>query len=269
VNKRIWINIFLFVVVILLSIIILSEKDKIEEELPSLSTIDPNNISKIEVLRKNLETLSFSKNEDEWKIDSPLQFQANSARIKSILNILTTKSYKTFNLNDISQFDLRSPRVILKLDKDNFSFGTTNPIDQKRYILFNETVHLIDDYLFPQLMVNAFFFVDTKLLPKNIDISSIEFPDNKFQKDNDKWVSSTNKYNEEEIIKIVSKWDKAIAVSVSEYKKGEDEGMVSVQALSGEKINFIIVKTGPYLILGREDIGIQYTLGGDDAIQMF
>ena len=55
-NKRIWVNIFLFVVVILLSIIILSENNKIKKAQPSLSTISPDSILKIEIIKKNHET---------------------------------------------------------------------------------------------------------------------------------------------------------------------------------------------------------------------
>ena len=270
-NSRVWTNVFLSIVVILLSIIILLDKDNLEKELPSLSDIDPDNISKIEIQRENLETLSFSNNNGEWQIDSPLKFQANYNRIRSILNILKTKSYKKFNLDevDIEKFELESPKVILKLDENKFLFGTTNPIDQKRYIIFDKTIHLIDDYLFPQLMVNVFFFAEAKLLPKGINIISIDFPNNKLEKRNDSWVSSIDKYNEEKIISIVNKWQSATAVTVSEYKKEDDKEIISIQSLSGEKINFTIVATEPRLILGRNDKGIQYELKNDDAIQMF
>ena len=84
-----------------------------------------------------------------------------------------------------------------------------------------------------------------------------------------KWTSSLKNYNEEEIIAIVSKWKNAIALSVEEYKEHANLETVSIQALSGEKIDFTIIKTEPYLILGREDLGIQYTLSNDDAMQMF
>ena len=170
---------------------------------------------------------------------------------------------------DIEKFELRSPKVILRLDENEFLFGTTNPIDQKRYIIFDKTMHLIDDYLFPQLMVNVFFFAEAKLLPKGINIISIDFPNNKLEKRNDSWVSSIDKYNEEKIISIVNKWQSATAVTVSEYKKEDDKEIISIQSLSGEKINFTIVATEPRLILGRNDKGIQYELKNDDAIQMF
>ena len=81
-NKRIWVNIFLFVVVILLSIIILSENDKIKKAQPSLSTINPDSILKIEIIKKNHETLSFNKHDGEWKVNEPLKFRVNPLRIK-------------------------------------------------------------------------------------------------------------------------------------------------------------------------------------------
>tara|TARA_B100000029_G_scaffold237403_1_gene234477 strand:- start:1627 stop:2442 length:816 start_codon:yes stop_codon:yes gene_type:complete len=270
-NQRIWINILLCFVVFLLSIFTIFDNENIKEDPSFLSTIDPNKISKIEIERKNLESLSFSKKNGEWEINSPLKIQANSKRIKSILNLLTTKSYKKLNLNevDIAQFNLRSPEVILKLDQNNFLFGTTHPIDQKRYVLFNEIIHLIDDYLFHQLMVNVYFFADVKLLPKNLDIISIVSQKNKLQKNNNKWTSSVKKYNEEKIISIVSKWENAIALSVGEYKENENLETISIHALSGEKIDFTIMENESYLILGRKDIGIQYTLSRDDAMEMF
>jgi len=283
VNKRIWINIFLFVVVILLSIIILSDKDNIEDEPSSLSTINPDTISKIEIIRKNHKTVSFSKYNDEWKVDEPLKFPVNPIRIKPILNILKTESYKKLNLNeiDIAQFDLRDPKVILKLDQNNFLFGTTNPIDQKRYVLFNETIHLIDDYLFAQLMVSVYFFSENKLLPDDKKIVSIQFPDYKIYKNNGQWISTKKDDDDEKLKNIIKTWENAIAVTVDKYQlnSGSSEEdcysskscnpTISVETLSGEIFSFSIEKEKPNLILGKELSGIQYKIADDDAIQMF
>lgn len=282
-NKRIWINILLLIVIILLSKIIFFDKEDIESQKSSLSTIDPNNISKIEVQRKNLETLSFSKSNDKWKINSPIQIQANPIRIKSILNILTTKSYKKLNLNeiDIAQFDLRSPKIILMLDQNKFLFGTTNPIDQKRYVLFDETIHLIDDYLFAQLMVNVYFFAEKKLLPDNKKIKSIHFPDYKIYKNNGQWVSTKKDYDDKKIKNIIKIWENAVAFRVEEYQPKNDSyekdcdynrscsPSISIKTLSGEIISFSIEKEKPNLILARESIYTQYAISTDDAMQMF
>ena len=282
-NKRIWVNILLLIFVILLSIIILSDKDNIESQTSSLSTLDPNTISTIEIQRKNLETLSFNKSDDKWEIISPVQIQANLIRIASILNILRTKSYKEIKLNDvdIAQFDLRDPKVILKLDQNNFQFGTTNPIDQKRYVLFDETIHLIDDYLFAQLMVNVYFFAENKLLPDDKKIASINFPDNKIYKNNNQWVSTKKDYDDKKIKNIIKTWENAIAIKVDKYQinGGSSEkdcdynelcsAAISIKTLSDEIISFSIEKEKPNLILARESVHIQYTISADDARQMF
>ena len=271
VNQRIWINISLLVVIFVLSVIIFFNKNEIEDELLPLSSINPKSIININVQRKNLDNLFFSKSDGVWNMITPLQFQANSARIESILKILETKSYKQFNLDevDIAQFALRSPAVILELNENKFSFGTNNPINQRRYILFNKKIHMIDDFHFPQLTTNAAYFAETKLLPDKANIISITFPEYTIQLNNGKWRASIPEYDEEKVKQIINKWNEIIAISVSKYEKQEGQKTITINSMSGQEINFAIVATAPYLILGREDLDIQYNMSMDDAKQMF
>ena len=271
VNQRIWINISLLVVIFVLSVIIFFNKNEIEDELLPLSSINPKSIININVQRKNLDNLFFSKSDGVWNMITPLQFQANRARIESILKILETKSYKQFNLDevDIAQFALRSPAIILELNENKFSFGTNNPINQRRYILFNKKIHMIDDFNFPQLTTNAAYFAETKLLPDKANIISITFPEYTIQLNNGKWRASIPEYDEEKVKQIINKWGEISAISVSKYEKQEGQKTITINSMSGQEINFAIVTTAPYLILGREDLGIQYNMGMDDAKQMF
>jgi len=271
VNQRIWINISLLVVIFVLSVIIFFNKNEIEDELLPLSSINPKSIININVQRKNLDNLFFSKSDGVWNMITPLQFQANRARIESILKILETKSYKQFNLDevDIAQFALRSPAVILELNENKFSFGTNNPINQRRYILFNKKIHMIDDFHFPQLTTNAAYFAENKLLPDKANIISIRFPEYTIQLNNSKWRASVPEYDEEKVKQIINKWKEISAISVSKYEKQEGQKTITINSMSGQEINFAIVATAPYLILGREDLGIQYNMGIDDAKQMF
>ena len=270
-NQRIWINISLLVIIFVLSVIIFFNKNEIEDELLPLSSINPKSIININVQRKNLDNLFFSKSDGVWNMITPLQFQANRARIESILKILETKSYKQFNLDevDIAQFALRSPAVILELNENKFSFGTNNPINQRRYILFNKKIHMIDDFNFPQLTTNAAYFAETKLLPDKANIISIRFPEYTIRLNNGKWQASIPEYDEEKVKQIINKWGKISAISVSKYEKQEGQKTITINSMSGHEINFAIVATAPYLILGREDLGIQYNMGMDDAKQMF
>ena len=271
VNQRICINIFLLVIIFVLSAIIFSNKNEIEDELLPLSSINPKSIININVQRKNLDNLSFSKSNGVWNMITPFQFQANKARIESILKILEIKSYKKFNLDevDIAQFSLGNPTIVLELNENKFSFGTNNPINQRRYILFNKMIHMVDDFHFPQLTTNATYFAETKLLPDKTNIISIRFPEYTIQLNNGKWQASIPEYNEEKAKQIINKWQGVIAVSVNKYEKQEGQKIITINSTSGNEINFAIVATAPRLILGREDLGIQYNMDMNDAKQMF
>jgi hypothetical protein len=76
VNQRIWINISLLVIIFVLSVIIFFNKNEIEDELLPLSSINQKSIININVQRKNLDNLSFSKSDGVWNMITPLQFQA-------------------------------------------------------------------------------------------------------------------------------------------------------------------------------------------------
>ena len=97
-------------------------------------------------------------------------------------------------------------------------------------------------------------------------IDAIQFPSNRMELINDNW--QTQKLIDmepEQLKKIVFSWNEATAVSVSKYMKPVKKSSITVSSSDGITIKFFIVSTKPYLILGREDIGIQYHLGNDES----
>ena len=83
--------------------------------------------------------------------------------------ILEIKFYKKYDINKVNlvQFDLKNPRVLLNLNNNKFYFGVTNPIDQKRYVLFDDNVYMIDDFIYPQLTTSPAFFIDNDVMSEN------------------------------------------------------------------------------------------------------
>lgn len=165
---RFWINIFLFIFIILLSINIFTKKIESKEE-KSLTDINLNSINEIIIEVKNKKDLIFKKQNKKWVMNSPYNKIANQERIKSILEILEIKFYKKYDINKVNlvQFDLKNPKVLLNLNNNKFYFGVTNPIDQKRYVLFDENVYMIDDFIYPQLTTSPAFFIDNDVMSEN------------------------------------------------------------------------------------------------------
>ena len=243
-------------------------EDKTDQGLPRLTTIEQNDIVKIEVLRKNLDNFEFNKQGETWHMLSPLKFLANNSRINAMLHLLKAESHGQLNPTevDLARFDLIDPIITLKLNDHVFQFGSTDAIDTRRYILFDGKIHLVNDSLYALLTTNAAFFASPKILPLDIDINAIEFLDNKIELIDDKWqLQNLMDISPDQLKQIVFAWNDATAISVSKYTADETELPIIVSSSSGITIRFIVVSAEPHLILGRKDIGIQYHLGSDEA----
>jgi len=271
VNKRLWVNIGLLGLIITLCLIILNNEEETKAELPRLSTVDQNDINQIIVLRKDLDDFSFTKDVNIWSLDSPQQFRANNARINAMLRMLNVESHSQLKPTEVKleTIGLREPIVILKLNDHEFKFGITDAIDQRRYVLFKGRVHLVNDFLYHQLMTNIAFFADKKLLSEVSEINSIEYPDNKIELIDGHWQMQTlMDISPDQLEQIAYNWKNASALTVSKYEAPETESFISISTSRGDTTSFVIVSTKPHLILGRKDLDIQYNMAGNETTKL-
>lgn len=267
-NSRIWVNVGLLVFIVLLSATVFFSDTKTEPEIVFLSNIDRKEITNIQVIRKNLDDFVFNKQGEDWYMHAPLKVLANNARINAMLRILKARSYGQLNPKDIDlkRFELDDPKITIKLNEHVFQFGNTDAIDQRRYILFNDTIYITNDSLYAQLTTNAAFFADLKLLPADIEITSITFPENKIEKVTGQWQLQTQmNINPEQLKRIAFSWQEAAAISASKYTTQNNQPTITIASSNHVSIKFNIVSTEPNIVLGRKDLGIQYHLGSDEA----
>lgn len=163
-NKRIKINIALLALIVLVAAFLFQTGGKQTAEQQSAVTgMDGNSITRISVTRTGREVLRFIKQGNGWRMESPRSARANPTRINTILALLQTRSYAQLDAGDmdLTRFDLSKPAVILKLNRHEFRFGNNNTLEGRRYLLFQDTIHLIDDGLYQQLLQPAEFFVQS------------------------------------------------------------------------------------------------------------
>lgn len=127
---------------------------------PAVSTLNRQNINVITVQRTGRKEIIFKKQGHTWRIVAPLTAPANSTRIRAILSLLQARSYARIQAQgkDLDRFGLAKPAVILSLDDHEFRFGGSEPLNGRRYLLYRNTIHLIDDGLFQQLQQPVEFF---------------------------------------------------------------------------------------------------------------
>ena len=161
-NKRALLNVLLLALIaILAAFLVLTDRDAATPVLVTVSTIDPNSIRQISVSRAGQVELQFSKQADGWYMQSPLAAPANNTRINAMLAILHARSHARLPVAglDPDQFGVRDPSVILRLDEHEFRFGGPGPLDDRRYLLYRDELHLINDGLFLQLQQKPEFFI--------------------------------------------------------------------------------------------------------------
>jgi len=162
VNKRVLINLFLSIAISALAVFLLVTG---KNNKPEFITLAPNitaaSIDQILIQRNGKEDLLFQRSADTWQMESPVHQAADLKRIHAMLGLLQSRSYSTLDTAglDLAPLLLDDPAVTLQLDEHEFHFGDSNPLEQHRYVLFGQTIHLIADDLYFQLTQPVEFYI--------------------------------------------------------------------------------------------------------------
>ena len=156
------INLGLVILVVVIAAWLLLTPGRVTEPGPvRVTTLNTDTVTRISVVRRDSETLEFTRNGQDWRMQSPQQGQANPARINAMLYLAQAPSFAQLpgSQHDLQQFGLRNPVVTLSLDDEEFLFGSDNPLDKRRYVLHDGVVHLVNDNLYYQLLQPVEFFL--------------------------------------------------------------------------------------------------------------
>jgi Domain of unknown function (DUF4340) len=265
VQKRLITNLLLLIVVgVLTSVFILSDKQVDEVKTALLSNIDAAGIEHITVRQSSKEDIIFNRQGQQWFVTSPVHAIAHTSRVNAILHLLKSRSFAQIDVEDNSLeiYQLDPAILSLRMNSHEFFFGTTEPIDDRRYVMFDNTIHLVTDHLFHQLRQPPMFFVSPRLVPEREIISSIQFNDQIISKVNNSWtmLPTNNAVSTEHLGSLVQQWQKAEARQILQYQGADAEEKVILKYKSARTAYFDVISKTPNLILGRADLSLQYNL---------
>ena len=259
-QSRLLLNLFLLLLVIALAAYLLLSQEDEQTASGQLTTLSADEINRITITH-NERVISLDKSSDTWLMLSPIEAHANAFRINTLLKLLETVShadYKAASL-DLDKYGLASATTAIELNDTLITFGITNPINNLRYILINDTVHLIDDHFYPLLSSQTGTLVARELVPASAEISRIVLPDITLHKDSDGNWQSTAAISSDAIINLLHEWQHGQAFGVHNYMERQSLGTIQIfLANTSEPIAFEITDTKPWLILARPDLDIEY-----------
>lgn len=264
------VNPALGLLVFIAAVLLLFAEDDRQPPQRSIADIDINAVDRIVLERDDGSELIFRKNGTEWFLIEPIHIRARPARVEAILRLPGAISRERIPAaeTDPETLHLAPPLLSVRFDEHIFHFGGTDPINDRRYVLEGETVHLIDDRLYPQLTQPVSFFAHIQLLPDDAAITQITYPGHVLLLDGDRWHSRPGPVVPgTDTAVLVENWRQSEAQRVLPYRQAEAAGRVIIKTTEQVTV-FDIVTANHGLLLARPDLGIQYQLSADTASKL-
>jgi hypothetical protein len=247
----------------------LSEFDEIELNFPSKAKVH------------------FKIIEDHWKILSPVKGRANERYVYQLLSILASRSPEKLKSDDLEKYGLDQPQLKLtflnneKSLKEEFVFGTYNPISENQYIKYKDDVFIVNGLFSETASYVPIEFIDKRPIAPYEMIQGFNFSRlEQWQKNQLKLVEKNGQWatkginvstTQEDIVEWLSvSWDGLQALSVESFKMDSRLGYKSFDVIvnDNKKVTFYKIQESPQLHLYRKDDGLLYRFPGDLGFTM-
>ena len=116
---------------------------------------------------------------EKWYMEEPVHAKASESRLNTLLDIVEKPSRSQFQVEaaNLAKYGLDSPIATLTFNEHTIAIGNNDPIHQRRYVLAEGKVHLIDDNFSHLLNENVGHLIDHALLPADSVIEKLTLPD--------------------------------------------------------------------------------------------
>jgi hypothetical protein len=243
---------------------------------PITAQPDPATVTSLHIERGTRPPLSFSRDGDDWYlVTNGRRLPAADFQVRALLRLLRATSLRSYPAAtlDLAALGLDPPRATLRIDALGIQFGTTDALEQKRYVRIADTVHLIDDQY--QHLVNGDWagFVSGRLLATRGPITRLELPGMTLAYDAEAhWQVEPAQpdVSADALQALIDNWQAATALYVQADSGSESAEFVTLHTRdSNEAVRLQIVSHAPDLVLARPDWGIQYHLSGGMEAGLF
>ncbi len=225
--------------------------------------------------------------ENHWKILSPVNGRANERYIYQLLSILASRSPEKLKSDNLKKYGLDQPQLKMvfinneKMLKEEFVFGTYNPISENQYIKYKEDVFIVNGLFSETASYVPIEFIDKRPIAPYEIIQGFNFSrleqwqknQLKLVKKNGKWITKgiDVKTTQEDILEWLSvSWDGLQALSLESFKMDSRLGYKSFDVIvdNNKKVTFYKIQESPQLHLYRKDEGLLYRFPGDLGFTM-
>jgi len=273
-SKRNLLNLILLGIVAVLVLVVVYEPGVEKKTQPPLTSIVKATINKVTIERTGQPSVTLEKQGDDWVMQTPFQILANKIKVETLLALVEQESFAQYPLKDldVKSYGLDIPRAsIIFNDKERFDFGGTEPLNKRRYIRYNDNLHVINDYFYYQLMSPVTVFVDHKLLPQNDNITKLVLPGLSITLKDGTWQlePKTDGQSNEQANELIENWKLTHAMQISDYDGKSAKQSAEVYLDNKDTpITFHILIDNEHFFLARPDLGLKYEIARDKVNEL-
>lgn len=269
-SKRWLINYFLIFLIILFSWI--GTPNTEPKETVTISETTPQAITRISIETKD-KKLEFNKPLDRWFITQPIQWPASDINLERLSTLVKLEPHSSLPNTeiDISSLGLRFPEAVITLNNEVIIFGDRNQIGSRRYLMVNDTVHLVTDNHLPFISTGLSGFINKSLIPHAFNIEQLQLPAFTLAKESNSW--TTNKpfegYSADQSNQLITHWQTLESTNIKPYKQNVTPQKKILAKTDQGELEFHLISIQPEIVIARPDLGVQYHFPDDRYYDLF
>lgn len=270
-------NLLLLIAVILLGLIVWLEPFSPSPTAIQLTGKDPGTVTAIRLTRGDHLQWALQRGrhpgtgEMIWYLQHPVAMPADSEKVSALLGLLNTNSFRQYQIKseNLAKLGLQPPGWEIHLDDTVINFGKTEPIDQKRFVLVNDTVHLINDQYSQYRFGSPLMLANLDILPVDKSVKELHLPDKVIKKVDGQWQSTPtmDAMTQTRYKELIDQWRYAQALRVAmadetnKHRFSSDKKSVTVYLEHADQpVHFTIERNENDFIVTNEDWGVRYYL---------
>ena len=256
-------------VAVLISLIIFEPGLEPEPVNPSLTQLKQDDINHIYIQRETDKDVELQKINGVWRMLKPYPVLAHDFRVQTILRLSEAESHSQHELStmDKQTFGLDNPKATVTFNqRHKILFGANEPLQQRRYVQVENSLHTITDTFYYQVASKVSTFIDHALLEKDSAIVKIELPELVIELKGGKWqaIPQPDNFSADTITGLLNNWRNTQAVEVGAAKPVTTKRVINIYLKDKpQAVSFYIVKNEAGIALVRNDIGLAYNITQD------
>ncbi len=205
--------------------------------------------------------VQLSKQGGSWTINSPIQWFANNIAVERLATLATLEARSQIARSeiDLSTLGLSLPKAVVTLNQQSIYFGDSNRIGNRRYLLVEPNIYLVDDIHYPLISQGLGALLDRRLLPASLQLDGLQMSGLSLHYQQGQWVSDNPEHDPEALKQLVNQWQTKQASSIKPY----DVSLTPLQKITANTktsgpIEFYLLSIKPEIIIARPDLNLQY-----------